>query len=667
MSVSVALGKVPHTDPPLALIVQETSAIGVSTELGNKPLVLPYFSQNLPLKHPRFFGREDIFNLTDTALLADGAALPAVGQLRTFALCGVGGFDAIVWVAADNRNILYEEYARICTDLQVMNLQDTQDLMAVFKSFDKPLAGSILLTSRNALAKAQVFTATNGCDLEPFNEGESARFLNSLTQHPLDKTDETAIALVQLASGLPLLINQMAGAMRNSNFTRLQMLDMLNAAGVERRVLTLSSKLGLEPLKADSRSLLEIISFLDPDKIPKRLATEKAGFESSINQLIYSSLVLQDTGAKDLRLRRIVQDVVREAMSVPRRVEALTAAVKLVAESWVFIDLLARWKIQRYPECAIIFSSVVRVLSHYQEMFKAGQVPASEIAAHLFNNPGYLLMCGPNAEAEYHLREAHTNISTAAAETNKPQLCLEHSLKYLELALKKTPSTGDLVVDFELGLTYNEAGVAQSMNGQSREALESFRKCAEIWQSLDGYDETIMGLPFGNIGLVHWIEGRYTEALDTLHKMRGIYLRNYGVDDVKTFKTGKVLYALGNVYLSVGDLMHTFEFHGRALNQWQATLGKGHHGIGDVTHKLCMNFMAIKDYRTAHRTYHRNELARSTSKQGQLHAAIGQHDVAEQAFRSAYKLRSMIVPEDERPIQELCEQDYDDIVIYWSR
>lgn len=147
-----------------------------------------------------------------------------------------------------------------------------------------------------------------------------------------------------------------------------------------------------------------------------------------------------------------------------------------------------------------------------------------------------LLLHDPNAEAEYHLREAHTNISTAAAETNKPQLCLEHSLKYLEFALDKTSSTGDLVVDFELGLTYNEAGVAQSMNGQFRAALESFRKSAEIWQSLDDYDETMMGLPFGNIGLVHWIEGRYTEALDTLHEMRRIYSRKHGVDDIRTFK-----------------------------------------------------------------------------------------------------------------------------------
>ena len=472
--MSVALGKIPHTDPSLAPVVQEASAIG--TEPGSKSPMLPYFPQKLPPKHPRFFGREDICDLIDAVLLADGSAFPATGdQLRTFALCGVGGvgktetainyvisrrdkFDAIFWVAADNRNILYEEYARICTDLQIVDPQDTQDLMAVCettrwwlsnpaKSFDKPLAGpnearwllvfdnvdnfavledlwpstgigSILLTSRNALAKAQVFTATNGCDLEPFNDVQSVRFLNSLTQHPLDETDETAIALVQLTGGLPLLINQMAGAMRNLDVTYLRMLDMLKAAGIgalfdgrignasqedqARRVLTLSSKLGLEPLETDSRSLLEVISFLDPDSIPKcifedhiavaglsGLATEKAGFEFSTKQLIHSSLVLQDQDAKDLRLHRIVQDVVKEAMSVPRRAEALTATVKLVSESWVFIDLLARWEVERYPECAVIFPSVVRVLSNYREMFEAGQVPASEIAARLFNDSGW--------------------------------------------------------------------------------------------------------------------------------------------------------------------------------------------------------------------------------------------------------------------------------------
>lgn len=278
--------------------------------------------------------------------------------------------------------------------------------------------GSILLTSRNALAEAQVFTATNGCDLEPFNEVESVRLLNSLTERPLDETDETATALVQLTGGLPLLINQMAGAMRNSNYTRPRMLDMLNSAGLgalydgrianasqedqERRVLTLSSKLGLEPLKTDSRSLLEVISFLDPDQIPNSifkdhlqvvglsgLALENDEFESSVKQLIHSSLVLQDVGVKDLRLHRIVQDVVREAMDTSRRAEVLTATVKLVAESWVFIDLLARWEIERYPKCTVIFPSVVRVLTHYQKMFIAGQVPPSAIAARLLNDAGW--------------------------------------------------------------------------------------------------------------------------------------------------------------------------------------------------------------------------------------------------------------------------------------
>lgn len=160
-----------------------------------------------------------------------------------------------------------------------------------------------------------------------------------------------------------------------------------------------------------------------------------------------------------------------------------------------------------------------------------------------------------------------------------------------------------------------------------------------------------------------------------------------------------MLYALGNVYLSVGDLTYAFEYHGRALNQWLATLGKGHHRtivsemlltnsvwttwqskiirmLSKLGSSSCRTLTLTNSFRSyldqalkifASRTYHRNELARSTYKQGQLHAAIGQHDAADQAFRSAYKLRSMIVLEDKRPMDELCEKDYDDMVIYWSR
>jgi len=67
------------------------------------------------------------------------------------------------------------------------------------------------------------------------------------------------------------------------------------------------------------------------------------------------------------------------------------------------------------------------------------------------------------------------------------------------------------------------------------------------------------------------------------------------------------------------------------------------------------------------RTYHRHELARSTYKQGQLYAATGKHDAAEQAFLAAYNLRSTIMPNDKRPIEEVHEKDYDDMIIYWSR
>ncbi|KAI0503208.1 hypothetical protein F5B22DRAFT_652286 [Xylaria bambusicola] len=103
------------------------------------------------------------------------------------------------------------------------------------------------------------------------------------------------------------------------------------------------------------------------------------------------------------------------------------------------------------------------------------------------------------------------------------------------MAFENRPFTRVIIVDLEHDLSYNEAGVAQAMNSQFRQSLDGYRKCTVIWQPLDNYNETTMGSPVGSIGLVHWIEGRYTEAFDTLHEIKRIYERNYSVDDTRTF------------------------------------------------------------------------------------------------------------------------------------
>lgn len=60
-----------------------------------------------------------------------------------------------------------------------------------------------------------------------------------------------------------------------------------------------------------------------------------------------------------------------------------------------------------------------------------------------------------------------------------------------------------------------------------------------------------------------------------------------------------MLYGIGNVYLSIGDLDQALDYHLRCMNQWLATLGPKHHRIGDVSHKLAQDLMGQGDFEKA--------------------------------------------------------------------
>jgi hypothetical protein len=61
-------------------------------------------------------------------------------------------------------------------------------------------------------------------------------------------------------------------------------------------------------------------------------------------------------------------------------------------------------------------------------------------------------------------------------------------------------------------------------------------------------------------------------------------------------RTGKILYALGNVCTSQGDLEDGFDFHSRCLKQYRATLGDSHHRVGDVLYRLADHMIRLNRF-----------------------------------------------------------------------
>lgn len=74
---------------------------------------------------------------------------------------------------------------------------------------------------------------------------------------------------------------------------------------------------------------------------------------------------------------------------------------------------------------------------------------------------------------------------------------------------------------------------------------------------------------------------------------------------------------------------------------------------------------AIKIFST--KKHCKNEYARAIYKLGQMHEAMGEETEALRRFQEAFDLRRKLVPRDGRKLEDLTEEDYDKLVIFWSR
>lgn len=74
---------------------------------------------------------------------------------------------------------------------------------------------------------------------------------------------------------------------------------------------------------------------------------------------------------------------------------------------------------------------------------------------------------------------------------------------------------------------------------------------------------------------------------------------------------------------------------------------------------------ALKVFRG--RPQYRQELARSMFKASQVSLGMGNIEKAEVELRDAFHLRQSLIPDDHRGMDELTEEDYDNLVVFWSR
>lgn len=384
--------------------------------------------------------------------------------LKQFALCGLGGlgkteialefvlrnqaqFDAVFWVRADAVAKLNEAYSDIASKLGLEDPSESRShvvsrellkgwlskpwkanpktddafdsaapnfveatWLVVFDNADDPYiltdywpsgAGSILITSRDPLAKNLFSTQPSGLDLEPFSDDEGSALLTKLTQAAGVEEDMAAKHINERLGGLPLAISQMASVIQRQYLSLAEFLeiyeDRSEHAQLHGMKFDLSTKnyphsmstvWAFEKLSPSAKSLLNLIAFLDPDGIQEQLLSDalpelygkvvtpiSTVYREARTELIQASLVKRNKLTSELSVHRIVQDVLRAKLADDDLVTLFGLAVRLVWTHWPSAmpkpsrqttslrpkTSNQRLLVGRWPACAALYPHVLKL------------------------------------------------------------------------------------------------------------------------------------------------------------------------------------------------------------------------------------------------------------------------------------------------------------------
>ncbi|KAJ5920926.1 hypothetical protein N7466_009252 [Penicillium verhagenii] len=418
-----------------------------------------------------FFGQQQILDTIQKALIPKAQSKASHFELRQFALCGLGGmgktelaaefalrntenFDAIFWVRADEPAKMDQCFVDISVKLGLetadeatnqiisrslvkgwlanpvkVNTTIAEDIsstasggndaswLLIFDNADDPKIlgdywpegpGSVLITSRDPLAKRLFSSNSSGLDLAPLSDIDGAALLLKLTESD-ESAEEDAENLARDISselaGLPLAIAQMAGIIRRQDLSlsefqsiyeedkhRIDLYHTKYNTSTKAYQHSIATVWAFEKLSMEAKGLLKVMSLLDPDVIQESIVFDAAvlmfapssfnrpKFNEARAELSQSSLIRRDKKKTELSdhhisVHRLVQDAIKSSMSNEETVSIFEILVNLLWQNWPPAmpaptkpsSLLqhkvadTRYSMSRYPLCVALYPHVLRL------------------------------------------------------------------------------------------------------------------------------------------------------------------------------------------------------------------------------------------------------------------------------------------------------------------
>ncbi|TVY47452.1 hypothetical protein LOCC1_G002772 [Lachnellula occidentalis] len=680
-----------------------------NTEI-RKTLHLPCCLLNMHSSNEDFCGREDILERLATELLPSKNTVTASDTtLRQFALCGFGGigkteiarefsrrhkasFDAVFWVAADEIAKLDHHYQQISLAL---GLEDSSECksqvvsreivkgwfsnprkylsgsdefvqagettseatwLLIFDNADDPMiladywpqgSGSILVTSRDPLAKRMFTRRPSGLDLGPLTQQDSLSLFNHLTTIFNEPEDDKARQISDALGGVPLAISQMAGIIRRQDLTLSEFFELytdheehasLYETKFDTNLVTyrhsLSTVWAFEKLKPQARQLLELISFLDPDAIGEDLLMEasadlfsegapfkKSNYIEARADLLQSSLVQRDKQKQQISVHRIVQDAILATMDVTKKCFMFDQVVRILWADWPSAmpkpskepelpqpkSTGGRLHVGRWPVCAAIYPHVLRAHQLWSTISDPSEATRLHFASLLneaawyqkergrtkefdgfFETARSICESSTHADRDSLLADIYFCLGAIAMDASDFDTSRIYKERSLDLVSKICEELG--TADERLYLAYAERGISRIQDRRYEEGEADLKQALRIRKALSNY------IPRSGEANLSWAllaQGKLEECNTLLLDSLAGREKALGKDDRESVRTGLIFYALGNLRAAQNQWDESFEYHQRAWRHMRATVGERDFYTANATHKIAEHLIRL--------------------------------------------------------------------------
>jgi tetratricopeptide (TPR) repeat protein len=482
----------------------------------------------------------------------------------------------------------------------IMVIDNLDDLDLVIMRYIPMRRGTIMFTTRDAriIGDPRYLSSQSGVGIGEMSDQEALEAFSRLLGGASDRDaadQKTSKLLLDQLERLPLAIAQAAAYIRETRISLGKYLELFrecdqnqlellshgqavpNAIVSEsptRAVMT-TWKITMDKIQRESplsMKLLQLISYLDPAKIPEDLIRSASFLENESSVHLSKALgsllnfgLLYPLESSNYRLHRLVGFCARVQVDLegPEGEGHLISAVRLVYDSF------PRTPMDDYSKCTQYLPHAMAILEHTKRKnVKFG------LRWKLQNFVGLVL----DAKADY------------AAAIEYYQRALDGFEKTLG---QDHPSTLDSI---------NNMGLVLSNQGQYGKALEWYQRALDGCEKTLGKDDPSTLDTVHNIGLVFFHQGEYGKALEWYQRALAGCEKTLEKDHPSTLLT---VNNIGSVFSNQGEYGKALEWYQRALDGYEKTLGKDHPSTLDTVHGVGLVFSNQGEYDKALEWYQR--------------------------------------------------------------